>query len=166
MQKDFSEPINDNPIARVFERNNALDIIDEVGLSLYPQIWGQCEFERKGFRYIGQYEDPEKPINIEYHIYQTPKYEDVLTCQTTAPLKYWIDWQNQFPEDFINIVKKYSPGEEIFPYKEITLFQQLTFKKAGLQRFTLLNTYVFQKFEKLSITKINNWPAFVSLSQI
>ncbi len=162
MQKDFAEATTtDNPILSLLEKHDAFDLIDDKTSSLYPQIWGLCEFERKGFQYTGIYESPEKPISIKYEIYQTPKHEDVLTCEIKAPLKYWTHWQDQFPKDFIQALAQNSSSGEIFPYKEILLFQQLIFKEVGIERYRFLGTHIYKKFETIPVYKINTSPTVV-----
>lgn len=161
MQKDFVETTNDNPIVHLLEKHDALELINEETSSLYPQIWGLCEFERNGLNYYGEYESPTKPINIKYEIYQTPKYEDVLTCDARAPLKYWTHWQEQFPPDFIEALQRNATLGVIFPYKEIRLFQQLTFKETGIERFRVLRAHIYKGFETIPVTKINYYPTIV-----
>jgi hypothetical protein len=161
MQKDFVETTNDNPIVHLLEKHNALELINEETSSLYPQVWGLCEFERRGFRYVGEYESPVRPINIKYEIYQTPKYEDVLTCEARAPLKYWTYWREQFPPDFIEALQRNATSGVIFPYKEIKLFQQLTFKETGIERLRVLRAHIYKGFETIPVTKINHSPTIV-----
>jgi len=166
MQKDFVETTNDNPIVLLLEKHDALELINEETSFLYPQVWGLCEFERKDFKYIGEYESPTKPINIKYEIYQTSKHEDVLTCEAKAPLKYWTYWQEQFPPDFIEALKRNALSGVIFPYKEITISQQLTFKETGIERSRVLMAYIYKGFETFPITKRNYNPTTVGTIRV
>jgi len=161
MQKDFVETTNDNPIVNLLANHDALDLIDENTSSLYPQIWGLCEFERKGLDYIGEYESPEKPIKIKYEISQTPMHKDILICEATAALKYWTHWQSQFPKDFIEVLVQNSPTGKIFPYKEVTLFQQLTFTEVGIEWYRALITYIYKDWEIIPVYKINHRPTTI-----
>jgi len=166
MEKDNAEIINDNPILHLLEKHEAFSLIDDPASSLYPQIWGLCDFERKGIGYIGEYDSPDKPINIKFQIYQTPKYEDVLTCEAKAALKYWTHWPEQFPVDFVKAMVQNSSDGTIYPYKEITLFQQLTFTDKGIEKMTFLSSYVFQGYQIIPIYKINQQPTVIGSPKV
>jgi hypothetical protein len=89
-----------NPVIRVLERHDALELLSDPSIKLFPQVLDLCDFEHSGLKYTGTFAPEDKEIVIKYDTY-THNKQDILFCTATAPLERWYNWQNRLPKDFL-----------------------------------------------------------------
>lgn len=159
MDKDPQEK-QYNPVIGVLERHDALELLIDPGVKLFPEAIGLCNFENYGLRYRGEFVSTDREIEIEYDTFPDGKQE-LLICTATAPLNRWINWQENFPEDFKKALICNSPYFQIDTTIPISLMQQITFSKSEIKRYLSVYTQINLGDEHITILKENSRPVIV-----
>ncbi len=159
MQKDFAET-QSNPVIRVLERHDALELLNDPSIKLFPQVLGLCDFERDGLRYTGEFVSEDEEIEINYDMYPH-NGKDMLFCTATAPLERWHNWQNGLPQDFLKALAANSPYFQIDPSLPLTHCQQLIFSGKEVEKYTYLYTRLSLGEENVTIFKDYRHPVII-----
>ncbi len=169
MFTDFKDPIKNlktNPIERILVRNDVPFLFYNEQYLFWSQFIDLYEFKRHGIGFIGQYAPEDLPLKAQIQIGKTSRHEDILGFSLKAAYIYCIELGLTLPPDFSEILHLDSINEDIFPWKEIMVEQQITFSHdEGISSRYGVSANICTPCDSLSVTKVDDWPVEV-VSQI